>query len=172
MKRMAGRGRPFVVAWREGDDAAALQAAYRKEKVAAVKPRLQALWLVRTGRRLAEVAAVVGADYRTAQRWVAWYRTGGLEAVRAHQQGGQGQRPRLAPEQQATVAREIATGRFRSVKEIHRWIVDTFHVRYTEDGVESLVARLRARPKVPRPLHPKADLGAQERWKKGDCRAS
>lgn len=169
---MAGRGRPFVVAWREGDDAAALQAAYRKEKVAAVKPRLQALWLVRTGRRLAEVAAVVGADYRTAQRWVAWYRQGGLEAVRRHRQGGQGQRPRLTPGQQTTVARAIATGRFRSVKEIHRWITEAFGVRYTEDGVESLVARLHARPKVPRPLHPKADLAGQEGWKKGGCKAS
>jgi transposase len=169
---MASRGRAFVVEWQAGDDAGALQAAYRKEKVAAVKPRLQALWLLRDGRRLAAVAAVVGVEYRTAQRWVSWYRAGGLEAVRAHRQGGQGQRPRLTPEQQATVAQEIATGRFPSVRAIHRWIVETFGVRYTEDGVESLVERLRAKPKVPRPLHPKADLVARERWKKGGSKAS
>jgi len=169
---MASRGRPFVVEWRAGDDVGALQAAYRQEKRPDVKPRLQALWLLRGGRRLAEVAAVVGVEYRTAQRWVSWYRAGGLEAMRAHRQGGQGQRPRLTPEQQATVTQEIATGRFHSIREIHHWIVDTFAVRYTEDGVESLVERLRAKPKVPRPLHPKADLAAQEQWKKGGSKAS
>lgn len=67
-------GRPFVVDWPPTDTPAALKAAYQSERDPVIRPRLHRLWLLRTGRRLGEVAAVVGADYRSVQRWVAWYR--------------------------------------------------------------------------------------------------
>src|SRR5438270_9004010 len=111
---MARRGRPFVVAWAEEDTEEALRAAYRDEQRADVRDRLHALWLLRSGeRRLGEVAAVLGVQYRTVQRWVGWYREGGLAAVRAHRMGGYGQAPRLTPEEHEHVASEVATGRFR-----------------------------------------------------------
>jgi transposase len=169
---MAGRGRPFVVAWRGEDDAAALKAAYGAERDAEVKPRLHALWLIRAGRRLGEVADVVGVDYRTVQRWVAWYRDGGLTVVRARHMGGVGQPSRLRPEQQERVAREVATGRFRTAAAIRGWVAETFRVTYTEGGMYSLLGRLRLAPKVPRPLHEHADLAAQDAWKKGGSKAS
>lgn len=169
---MAGRGRPFVVAWRDEDDEAALKAAYRAEQDAEVKPRLHALWLVRGGRRLGEVADVVGVDYRTVQRWVAWYRAGGLDAVASRHMGGVGQPSRLTAEQQEETAREVASGRFRTAADIRGWVAETFRVRYTEGGMYSLLARLRCAPKVPRPLHEQADPAAQEAWKKGDSKAS
>jgi len=169
---MAGRGRPFVVAWREGDDEAALKAAYRAEQDVELRPRLHALWLLRGGRRLGGVADVLGVDYRSVQRWVAWYREGGLPAVRAHHMGGVGQPPRLTPEQQEAVAREVASGRFRTAADIRGWVAQTFAVTYTDGGTYSLLARLRLAPKVPRPRHEKADLAAQEDWKKGGSGAS
>jgi hypothetical protein len=49
--------------WQE--DEAALRAAYRREREAELRPRLQALWLLRRGERLPEVADVVGTHYRT-----------------------------------------------------------------------------------------------------------
>ncbi len=168
---MARRGRPFVVAWQGEDTEEALRSAYRAEQRAEVRQRLQALWLLRSGkRRVGEVAAVVGVDYRTVQRWVEWYRRGGLEAVRAHRMGGYGQTPRLTPEQQEQVASEVATGRFRTAAGIRQWIAETFGVTYTEGGMYSLLARLRCGPKVPRPLHTNAKLEEQEAWKKGDLR--
>lgn len=169
---MAGRGRPFVVAWRDEDDAAALRAAYRAEQDAEVKPRLHALWLVRAGRRLGEAAEVVGVDYRTVQRWVAWYRQGGRAEVQRHHMGGVGQPPRLTPEQQEQVAQEVASGRFRTAADIRGWVAATFRVSYTEGGTYSLLARLRLAPKVPRPMHEQADPDAQDAWKKGGSRAS
>lgn len=169
---MAGRGRPFVVAWRDGDDEAALRAAYRAEQDAELRPRLHALWLLRGGRRLGEVADVLGVDYRSVQRWVAWYRDGGLGAVRAHHMGGVGQPSRLTPEQQEQVAREVASGRFRAAADIRGWVAQTFRVVYTEGGMYSLLGRLRCAPKVPRPRHEQADPGAQDAWKKGGSPAS
>lgn len=165
---MAGRGRPFVVAWREEDTEEALRAAYRAERRVDVRQRFQALWLLRSGkRRMDEVAAVVGTDYRTVQRWVAWYRTGGLEEVRGHRMGGYGQTPRLTEEEQEQLAQEVETGRFRNAAAIRAWVAATFGVAYTEGGMYSLLGRLRCRPKVPRPLHEKANLEEQEAWKRG-----
>jgi len=169
---MAGRGRPFVVAWRDEDDEGALRAAYRAERDAEVKPRLHALWLVRAGRRLGEAAEVVGVDYRTVQRWVAWYRQGGRAEVQRRHMGGVGQPSRLTPAQQERVAQEVATGRFRTAAAIRGWVAQTFAVTYTEGGMYSLLGRLRLAPKVPRPVHEKADLDAQEAWKKGGSVAS
>ena len=67
------RGRPFRIEWRAEDTAEALQAAYRTEKRTEQRLRLHGLWLLRAGRRLEEVGAVLGVHYRTIQRWVAWY---------------------------------------------------------------------------------------------------
>jgi transposase len=166
---MARRGRPFVVLWADEDTEAALWTAYRAERRADVRPRLQALWLLRSGeRQLGEVAAVLGVQYRTIQRWVSWYRSGGLDAVRAHRMGGYGQESRLTPAQQEAVAQEVATGRFRNAAAIGAWIAATYGVTYTEGGLYSLLERLRCKPKIPRPLHEKANLDDQEAWKKGD----
>ncbi len=165
---MARRGRPFVVAWRDEDTEEALRTAYRAERDPALRQRVQALWLLRGDTRLVgEVASVVGVDYRTVQRWVRWYRSGGLAAVRSHRLGGPGQPPRLTPEQQEQVAQAVETGRFRSAATIRVWITETFGVTYTEGGMYTLLARLRCAPKVPRPLHAKANLEDQEAWKKG-----
>jgi len=109
----------------------------------------------------------VGVDYRSVQRWAAWYRTGGLPAVRAHRLGGTGQPPFLSPAAQAQVADEVATGRFRTAGEIRDWIRAQYGVTYTLGGVYSLLERLRCAPKVPRPVHAKADPEAQAAWKKG-----
>ena len=161
------RGRPFRVEWRAEDTVEALQAAYRAEQRPEPRQRLQGLWLLRTGRPLAEVAAVLGVHYRSVQRWAAWYRQGGLAAVTAPRAGGHGQPARLSPAQQAELAEQVATGRFRTAAEIRDWIAREYGVEYKVGGVYDLLARLRCRPKVPRPLHAKADPAEQERWKRG-----
>jgi transposase len=166
---MAGHGRAFVVDWNEGDTEEALRAAYRAERDVVVRQRLHALWLLRSGdRRMDEVAGLVGATYRTVQRWVAWYREDGLDAIRTHRMGGYGQTPRLTAEQQQQLASEVETGRFRNAVAIRAWVAETFGVTYTEGGMYSLLERLRCKPKVPRPLHEKANLDQQEDWKRGD----
>jgi transposase len=78
----------------------------------------------------------------------------------------------LTPEQQEQVAQEVETGRFRTAAAIRHWIAETFGVSYTEGGMYSLLERLRCAPKVPRPVHAKADLEKQEAWKGGGLRTS
>jgi transposase len=163
------RGRPFVVAWDDDDTEEALRTTYLAEHDGALRSRLHALWLLRSGKALGAVAGVLGVHYRSVQRWVAWYRQGRLGSVRAHRMGGVGQPSFLTAEVEAEIASLVATGRFHTAAEIRDWIAERYQVSYTVGGVYSLLARLRCNPKVPRPINPKADPEQQEAWKKGDC---
>jgi transposase len=159
------RGRRLVIAWRE--DAGTLRELYRQERDAQIRPRLQALWLLREGRPLGEVAHVVGVHYVTAQQWVAWYRRGGLATVRAHRRAGPGRAAWLSAEQRAALAAQAAAGAFHTVADAVCWVADAFGVRYTRWGLYTLLHRLDCRPKVPRPISAKTTAEAQAAWKGG-----
>src|SRR3954463_8048284 len=104
------RGRKLRIEWAVEDDAASLRARYRRERRGDVRPRLQGLWLVRTGRTTRGVAEVVGVEERTVQRWLAWYRAGGLAEVEGRHAHGRGAAPFLTGEQQAELAGGGGTG--------------------------------------------------------------
>lgn len=163
----AMRGRPFTLTWRLDDSAEALKGAYLGEHDGVIRTRLQALWLLRTGRSLAETTTVLGVHYRTVQRWVEWYRRGGLALVRTRRMGGVGQTPLLPRDAQEQVAQEVASGRFRTAAEIREWIATTYQAEYTVGGIYTLLGRLGCGLRVPRPIHPRTDLAQQETWKKG-----
>jgi transposase len=122
---------------------------------------------VRTGKTTREAAEVLGVDERTVQRWLAWYRAGGLAPLEGRHAGSQGAPSLLTPEQKVELAEEVATGRFRTAVEIRRWVEERWGVAYTEGGMYALLGRLGCSPKVPRPSHEKTDQLAQARWKKG-----
>ncbi len=102
----------FVMEWAAEDTEEGLKERYRREERADVRMRLHGLWLLRTGRAVRETAAAVGVHRRTVDRWVDWYRTGGVTEVISHHQGGRGRPPRLTAEQEEQVRAEVATGRF------------------------------------------------------------
>src|SRR5437773_11864773 len=87
---MAQRGRKLVIEWAAEDDAAGLQARYRRERQADVRPRLHGLWLPRTGRSARGTAGVLGGQERTVQRWSGWDRAGGVAGARGRHAGGEG----------------------------------------------------------------------------------
>lgn len=157
----------FVMEWAEVDTEEALKERYREERDAARRTWLHALWLLRQGRKVQEVADLVGASKRSVDRWVDWYRTGGRAGVLAHHQGGSGRAPALTPEQQTTLAEAVATGQFRTARDIQAWLRANFAVSLQVSSIHKLLARLRCAPKVPRPQHEKTDPAAQQAWKKG-----
>lgn len=161
------RGKQFVVAWDEADTVEVLWERYRKEPDGEVRSRLQALWLLRSGRSLTEVAQGVGVQYRTVQRWVSWYRHGGVVEVCTHRAGGYGRPTWLTPEQEAALAEQAAQGAFPTAEAARRWVVEQFGVTYRRKGIYGVLYRVKCHPKVPRPVHVKADLEAQDAWKKG-----
>jgi transposase len=160
-------GKRVEIAWEVEDTPEALRQRYRNEEEGEVRTRLQALWLLRTGWNLEQVAKVTGVHYRTVQRWVGWYRQGGTAEVCVHHGGGHGQPSWLTAEQEAAVAEEAAKGAFTTAADVRRWVAEQFGVTYRPKGIYGLLRRVRCHPKVPQPIHIKANPEAQEAWKKG-----
>ena len=80
--------RPLRIEWRE--DEQTLYTLYKQAKDYQNRTRLHALWLLRQGRPMSAVAALIGVHYRTVQEWLAWYRQGGVADVLRHRHGGHG----------------------------------------------------------------------------------
>ena len=163
------RGRRLRIAWQE--DEGTLWQRYRGEPDPELRTRWHALWLLRQGRSATAAAALVGVHRGSVQRWLAWYRQGGLADVARHRQGGrQGRAPYLTPQQHARLEAEAAAGTLRTVGAAVRWAERECGVRYTYWGMRTLLHRLQIGPQVPRPLAAKADLDAQEAWTRGASR--
>jgi len=159
-------GPTLVIDWQE--DEQTLLRCYRDEPDAELRTRFHALWLMRRGHRAKEAADLVAVDVRTVRTWLAWYRQGGVSAIRRHRHGGrQGRTPFLTPEQCAQLVAQSAQGTFTTVADVVAWVHQQFGVTYTWWGMRSLLIRLKITPKVPRPLAAKASLDTQEGWKKG-----
>jgi transposase len=159
------RGKTLQVDWHE--DQATLKAAYQSEQNGAIKPRLHLLWLVRQGHTVRQGAQLIGVHYRTAQEWIAWYKQGGLDQVKARKRGGVGRQPRLSGAQKEALCAQASTGGFVSVKDGLRFVQEQFGVTYTESGMNKVFCALSLRKKVPRPRNAKANQEVQENFKKG-----
>lgn len=160
------RGRPLVIPWQE--DALTLRDLYHHERDVEIRPRLHALWLLRDGQSMRQVAALLDVHYVTVQDWVAWYRRGGLPEVRRHKLGGgQGRACFLDAAQLQQLAEQAKTGTLRTAGDVQEWIGRTFQVHYSRGGIYNLLARLRWKPKVTRPQSTTTSAATQEQWKKG-----
>ena len=162
--------RPVSIAWAPEDTAEALHAQYRAEPTAEVRTRLHALWRLRLGESPTAVAAVVGISRNTVQRWLRWYRAGGLAEVRSHRRGGHGSPCFLTEEQQARLVEEAAKGVFATAQAVRDWLEEQFGVVYAVGSLYTLLPRLGIRLKTPRPRHSNADPQVQAAWKKGRSR--
>lgn len=139
------RGRPLHVPWKES--AEELKAMLDKERDPRRRSRLQAFYLLRQGKRISDVTDVVGADYRTVQRWVAWYRVGGLESVLKRTPGhaAPGRRSKLTADQTRALLEEYEAGHFRTIREAVDWAADEFGVDFTYTGMHAHLRRAQRR---------------------------
>jgi transposase len=159
--------KPVAVDWAE--TAAELEGRYRAERDVERRKRLGALWRVRAGDRVAAAGRVAGVGGRTVERWLAWYRAGGLADVlrRTPGHGATGQPHRLTAEQRAGLLEEAGRGGFRTSEEARAWVAAEYGVAYRPGGFSTSLRRLGVRPRVPRPVAEKADPARQEAWKAG-----
>ena len=67
---------------------------------------------------------------------------------------------------------EAAKGTLTTASDVRRWVTEQFGVTYRPKGIYGLLRRVRCRPKVPRPIHTKADPQAQEALEKGGYAAA
>ena len=160
------RGRPLEIEWQESE--IELKTLYNKEVHAGKRVRLHALWLLRKGKRLSEISDVLDVSYRTLQRWVRWYREGGLPEVldRTNGRGG-GQLSYLSDEQKSLLRAKVDEGAFRTGEEATEWIESQWGIRYKAGSIYSLFRQMGIKKKVPRRQSDKADPAEQDAWKKG-----
>ncbi len=162
--------RVLEVAWEESPQE--LYELYKNERDIERRKRAHALWLLRSGRSPAAAAELAGVGKRTLERWLSWYRRGGLEEVlkRVPGHGAPGSACRLGEEQLQELVKRAGRGQFRTYVEARDWVESEWGVSYEYKGMYALLARLSVHPKVPRPAAEKADPKAQEAWKKGGSR--
>ena len=159
--------KPVAVAWAE--TAEELEARYRAERDVGRRKRLGALWRVRAGDRVADAGRAAGVGGRTVERWLSWYRAGGLADVLRRVPGHRatGRPHRLTAAQRAGVLARCAAGEFRTFEEARAWVEAEYGVVYRPGGLYTALRRLGVRPKVPRPVAEKADPAAREAWRQG-----
>lgn len=104
--------------------------------------RLCALLWLNEGRTQEEVANLLGVADRTVRNWIKLYRKGGLDLL--CQLGHRGRECDLDEEQLEQLKGEIEGGRFRSAKQVRRWIEENFGRDYSLSGVRDLLKRLGA----------------------------
>lgn len=130
----------------------------KAERHPAKRHRLQALYLLASHQATSrqEVAALLGISRNTVGRWLTIYAEGGLDALLAVYIPA-GKAPPLTPDQlrQLQAALDHPAG-WESYEAIRTWINTTFALSLSYTVVYKLVHdKLGARPKVPRPRHPK-----------------
>lgn len=151
-----------------------LEQRYRGAHDPVERSHFQMLWLLSQGHSGVQVSQVVGYSAVWVREVARRYNQGGVEAVgdrRRHNPGGQFF---LSPGQQEELRQAIAGGAppqggVWNSRAVAQWIaqatgrpVEAVHV---QRGWEYL-RRLGLSPQVPRPRHVKADLEAQEQFKK------
>src|ERR1700730_1443171 len=133
---------------------------------------LLALALVLEGYKRGEAGKLCGMDRQTLRDWVLRYNAEGIPGL--CNRIAAGPKPRLTPEQQATVAELVRKGpdlanhgvvRWRRV-DLARVIKTRFNVILAERSVGAMLRRLGFRRLSVRPRHPQQDPAAQEAHKK------
>lgn len=155
------------IEWQESEQE--LYERFQAEKEVRTKQRLQFLWLVRGGRTIRESSRLAGIQERVGQRYMKWYRNGGIAEVVGRKHGGsdRNQQGFLTEEQGNQLKVEADTGRIKTVWDGIEWVKEQFGIQFSYEGMRSVYKRLRLRKKVPRPQHIKSDPDEQEEWKKG-----
>jgi transposase len=165
-------GHTLQVEWQETADD--LKQRYRQEKHVQRRERLLVLWHLRQGKRVEDVVQMTGRGYRLIQRWVSWYRHGGLVEVlqRVTGHGTQGVEAKLSAVQQKALVARVKLGDFATVWEVLDWVKARWGIMYSYEGMRSVLKRNRLGLKVPRPQSEKADRQGQATWQKKDYKLS
>lgn len=160
------RGCPIKVEWQE--TAEEMYQMYQMEKHLRKRQRLQFLWLVRTGQNVQKSCQIADIGERSGQRYLNWYRQGGLAEVVGRQHGGHAPRSSFLTKAQKAALREYSKkGKVKTVWDAIKWVKDKYDIEYSYEGMRGVLKRLRLNKKVPRPQHEKSDENAQTAWKKG-----
>ena len=137
-----------------------LEELVRKERDAQIQRRFHMLLLLKTGEAKSRSAAArqLGVHRNTIANWLDLYEEGGLEKLREIGEPGPdpGQQSIPPDAMEALKNRLSEPEGFGSYKEIQQWLADRHDLDLPYTTVHRIVRYdLEAKPKAPRPSHPK-----------------
>ena len=137
-----------------------LERLVRKEKDAQIQRRFQMLLLLKTreAKSRSGAARQLGVHRHTVSDWVELYEEGGIEKIQeVEDPGPEPGQESIPPEVMETLKNRLSEPEgFGSYKEIQQWLADEHGVELPYSTVHGIVRYdLEAKPKVPRPSHPK-----------------
>ena len=155
-----------------------LRSAASREKDGRAARRILALALVLEGCDREQAAKTCGMDRQTLRDWVHRYNADGLPGLLNRKP--RGRPPTLSADQLAKLDDLVAKGPDPTLHKVVRWrrrdlaqeLERLFGVKLAERSVGDILAKLGYRRLSVRPIHPKADLEAQETYKKTSRRRS
>lgn len=134
-----------------------------------IKERIQTLYWLKSEQVKSEnaIANLTGRHRTTISRWLRNYRIGGINALLTKGKST-GRSKKLNPEMEESLKQELQDeAGFSSYREIQVWLRVVHDVEMSYTGVHQLVRyKLKAKLKVPRPVHVKQELGAADNFKK------
>lgn len=152
-----------------------LRQLLKAEANATVARRLQAVLLAKQGLTVPQIVALIPMSRRVIQSWIYRYNADGLEGLNNRYAGNTNSSKLSAQQRQALqdyidqTADDPQEG-IRRGQDVQHWLNEQFGVCYSLSGIYELLHRLGYRPLMPRPRHQKADLQAQEAFKKTSVR--
>jgi transposase len=144
-----------------------------REKIPWKLQRLQGIRLALEGQdSYRRIAAIVRVTAATLNKWINWYREGGIEGLLSRPVGAEGGKvPRFSPEQWERFRAELAKGTWRTARDVQRWLKETLGLEIASKEVYRHLGKLGARLKVGRRSHVKKDPVATEAFKTGGLEA-
>lgn len=134
-----------------------------------ITERVQALYWLKSGQvqTTKAIANLIGKHRVTVSRWLSSYKAQGINAL-LNTGKSSGRKKKLSPSVEASLRQELIDEQgFSSYKEIQTWLQVVHDVEMSYTGVHQLVRyKLKAKLKVPRPVHIKQEAGAVEDFKK------
>ena len=143
----------------------------RKERDARVHQRLVAMKFIMQGLHIPEVASRINVSERPLRKWLHRFNTHGPAALCDAPRSGQP--PKLKPRQVKKFKKRVRKGITikdntcsLNGKDLQRILKNEFGAEYSLSGTYFILHRLGFSCLCPRPQHPKADIEAQETFKK------
>jgi transposase len=139
------------------------------QKTGVNKERIQLLYLLKTEQVATVTAAakIIGRNRVTAQDWMSKYRAGGIERLLERKTSSG--RPKIVPNwAEKTLAKQLEeTEGFNSYQEIQEWVSINLGMEVKYKTLYKLVHyRLKASPKVARPVSKLQSSAQKEAYKK------
>jgi transposase len=110
---------------------------------------------------LDQIAQAVGRSRATIQTWFHAYRQGGVDALLHDARNDNPGRPsELSGQALAELQQDLERGRWRSVPQIQRWLLQTHGIKLALSSLYDRLGKACARLRVPRKSHVKKDPAA------------